>query len=574
MTTADKYEFPQGDPLFNTTWRAVSDANDGNGILNSDDFRLNHISGTMRTEVLSGDLWYDSKYHSYGGGFDHEHSAGDAENDRWDTVYYDTDTKTPAVREGIPEPNPEPPDIGADEFLLGYVYVPQGATELTDDYLKNWRSHAQRAENTRLNDAEDYYDATEVEEAFREAFEIFVNVGGDVLNGPLDLSEFDGSAPFDLGENPTGFGSIVDAIVDGGSPQGTEHSYEFALDGETFVRIYAESDGAGGVENARVELVPTTHVESDLETAENIRTTAGTVIWDSVEGHVPQEQLAGPASELSDYPLLLGEDTDRDLGGRDLNDGETTVYDAEDARVPREQVERRLLSTEINETDSPYLVENEEVVYVDTTGGEVTVQLGSALVDDPGRSNQVSVVDAHGNASENIITVETETTENIDGLNETVIEVDYGGLQFSEDGNNWITSGGTALGVDPTDQIEGAESGEVTNGNQGVLITDHLLENESIRLHKAIFHLATGEPAPTDLNLTIATLDNSGGYQSRETIYSGDGSTVWDGAENSVGDPLAEWKNDTGAPTTVAVLVDNGTAETQAILAKVTGVRD
>jgi len=66
--------------------------------------------------------------------------------------------------------------------------------------------------------------------------------------------------------------------------------------------------------------------------------------------------------------------------------------------------------------------------------------------------------------------------------------------------------------------------------------------------------LADGQPAPSGLDLVIATLDNSGTTLKVADIIVGDGTVLAD----ETGDPLASYENTTGAEQTVAVLVDNG----------------
>jgi hypothetical protein len=129
------------------------------------------------------------------------------------------------------------------------------------------------------------------------------------------------------------------------------------------------------------------------------------------------------------------------------------------------------------------------------------------------------------------------------------------------------------LSADPVaeaqDVLEGRESGTVTNGNQGVLVVDNLANGDAAEIYKAGLTLADGQPAPTDLDLELVTMDNAGAFTSRVTLLSGDGTTVFD---RETGDPLASWTNSTGSAQTIALIVDNGTGSDQDIAADAEGV--
>jgi hypothetical protein len=119
----------------------------------------------------------------------------------------------------------------------------------------------------------------------------YIRSNGSTISGQLA----------DLGTNPGTFGALVDATVDDTSAAGTPHSFTFALDAATLLDVYAESDGAGGVQNLQVTLPELARVGDDIVA------TGGTTIWDSANGVVPQAQLGGPASSLSAYPLTIGD---------------------------------------------------------------------------------------------------------------------------------------------------------------------------------------------------------------------------------------------------------------------------
>jgi len=357
-------------------------------------------------------------------------------------------------------------------------------------------------------------------------------------------------------------------VVDGNSTAGTEHSYLFAVDGSTVLKVYAESDGAGGIQNARVDLVG-----KDLYDGT-------TQIYDAGNSEILQARLGGPASSLSSYPLPIGDldspyalpsITDMDVDSTDLTDstGPGVLYDASAEEFPRGVLDDERATTTV--TTTTYSTSDEELILVDTAtiAASSTITLSSA---DAETGHTIVVADVSGSASSYPITVETEGTETINGGTSFTIATNYVGATFSTDGTNWVTIGTAPL--DPAKQVEGTESGAVAAGEQGTLIFDSLADGETLNITKAIFTLDDGTPVPSSMNLIIASLDNSGNYTSQTTIYSGDGATVWDGdPANSVGDPLASWTNGTGSRTTVAVLADNQTAGSLSIMAKATGER-
>lgn len=555
MATADKLEWPKGTPLFELAFRAVSEGMNGVGVLASGDMEVTATATANEISVGTGDLWVPDSTYTIGSAETHTLSDNTSGSDRWDTVVFDTGTGASAVKEGTAGADPEPPDLASGEILLGYVYVPDGATDTPGSRIYNWRAMSTDAADVRLDDSAGDFQNSNVEDALTEV----IREAGDPLNGTLDLSSFSGPTVLDLGTNPGAFGAIADLTVDGNAAADSEQSYGFALNGSDLLKVYAEADGTGGVQNVRLDVVGTPIYDGTTQ------------IWDPSADEILQAVLGGPASSLNAYPLELSNDTDRDLDGADLNDsaGPGTLYDASAGEFVRGVIDKNKTTTVVSSTS--YITSGEELVLVDTsaTGGAATITLSSA---DTESGRDIQVVDIGGNASTNPITVDTESTETINGGSSESITTNYTGRVFVSGGTNWTTTAPAPLL--PERQVEGTESGAVTAGNQGILISDSLADGETLEITKAIFHLATGEPAPSSLNLIIATLDNAGAYTSRTTIYSGDGATVWDGdPANSIGSPLASWQNNTGGRLTVAVLVDNQTASDQTILAKITGER-
>lgn len=603
MPSADAFEAPQGHPLHGVMLRAITEGLAGNGILNNGDLEVTATANALELNVAGGTVYYvASEYNTAGGTL--QLSQGDATYDRWDTVYFDTGTSSIGVHEGTPAQYPEPPDIAGGELLLAVVYVAQDATDVTDSDILNWRAKfSNEAEEVHFNDSTGAYGVNDVEAALDTIDLDWARGRDNTISGVLAT----------LGANPGSFGAIVDSVVDGNSAAGTAHSYSFQLDATTFLEIYAESDGAGGIQNARADLLQTTRLGGDLVT------TGGTTIWDSTNGVVPQAQLGGPASSLTSYPLPIGDlntpyglpnVTDMDAAGTDITDSTAgvTIWDATNEQVPRAQVddEQATHTETASGTNGSYVTSDEEVILVDTATNATgfTVTLASA---DANAGNHILVGDYGGSAGNYPITVDTEGTETIDGASSVPVDKDWGAALFVSDGTNWYQVGASGLDVgvivensgttvlNPAEGIdfanglgvtdngdetvtvdyehqqvfEGRESGSISSGNQGILIIDHLADGETATLYKAALTNADGTAAPTGCDLELVTMDNAGGFTSQDVVISGDGATVFD---DETGNPLSTYTNTSGGGQTIAVIVDNQSGGAVTIMASCEGV--
>ena len=80
---------------------------------------------------------------------------------------------------------------------------------------------------------------------------------------------------------------------------------------------------------------------------------------------------------------------------------------------------------------------------VDTSGGAVTVTLGSAMV---AEGAHVIINDEGGAAATNAVTIDTEGSETVDGATSQSIGSDYGTLTLYSDGANWFSKSSTGGG--------------------------------------------------------------------------------------------------------------------------------
>jgi len=566
MTTADRFDADTGDPVFHTTFQAFAEGLDGNGILDAGDLAVTAGTNTNALDVAATTrgLWYGGTLHSYAGATNVlSLSSNTSGSPRWDLVYFDTGTSSPGKREGTPATKPDLPELQSGEFPLAAVYLPDGTTDVTDSDMRDYRVHGTAAEETWFEDSPGEFSSSTVEGALTEV----IREAGDPLNGPLDLSGFSGSAVLDLGTNPGTFGAVVDAVVDGNDAAGTEESFLFAVDSTTVLKIYAESDGSGGVQNLRAE------VPQGLRTADDVTDDRGNTLYSYSSNEFTQARLGGPASSLTSYPLPIGDldspyalpsITDMDVDSTDLTDstGPGTLYDASAGEFLRGVLDqnRNTSSVSSNTTTS-----DEEILFVDTSGGAVTITLASADAVD---GNHIIVVDSGGSADSNPLTIDTEGSETIDGVSSVTVETAYGAQVLSSDGTNWFTAGGgSGGGYDQT--VDFDHSGSKTSlstGNQALVGVAEVDASETLEIYKAQLMKPDGTASSTSVDLELVTLDNAGSFTSRSVLIAGDGSTVYD---DQTGSPLGSYSP--GSTTTVAVLVDNQSGSAEGVYAEAKG---
>jgi len=359
----------------------------------------------------------------------------------------------------------------------------------------------------------------------------------------------------------------VDAVVDGNDAAGTEESFLFAVDSTTVLKIYAESDGSGGVQNLRAE------VPQGLRTADDVTDDRGNTLYSYSSNEFTQARLGGPASSLTSYPLPIGDldspyalpsITDMDVDSTDLTDstGPGTLYDASAGEFLRGVLDqnRNTSSVSSNTTTS-----DEEILFVDTSGGAVTITLASADAVD---GNHIIVVDSGGSADSNPLTIDTEGSETIDGVSSVTVETAYGAQVLSSDGTNWFTAGGgSGGGYDQT--VDFDHSGSKTSlstGNQALVGVAEVDASETLEIYKAQLMKPDGTASSTSVDLELVTLDNAGSFTSRSVLIAGDGSTVYD---DQTGSPLGSYSP--GSTTTVAVLVDNQSGSAEGVYAEAKG---
>jgi len=565
MTTADKLEWPQGTPLFELAFRAVSEGMNGVGVLAAGDMEVTATATANEISVAVGDLWVSDTTYSLGSAETHVLSDNTSGSDRWDTVVLDTGTGASAVKEGTAAADPEPPDLASGEILLAYIYVPDGATDTPDSRIYNWRAFSTDAADVRLNDSAGEFTSSNVENALTE---VIREAGGDPLNGPLDLSSFSGTAPFDLGDDPGAFGQIVDVTATSGLSQGAEVSYTFALDSTTALQIYAEADGSGGLQKVRVNIA-----NSDLY--------AGTTqVYNSSTDTILQGRLGGPPGSLTSYPLPIGDlnspfplpsISDMDADGNDLSDdaGPGTLYSASDGKFLRGVLDDELAIA--GPKTSNYTSSDEEIITADTSGGQVTITLASADAE-PG--NVIRVVDVGGAAGTNAITIDTEGGENIDADTSKTIDDNYRAYVIFSDGTNWFTESGTATGggisvedngstvLNPATGLDFGADLTATDNGDGTVTVDSDAAGVNVLstgtfVHtggSATFETVAGVTTDETANLYVEVGVDSDPSFNANYAWSYTWSEAWDDANQQVDvDISATWDTDPGSGNDVTL---------------------
>jgi hypothetical protein len=129
-------------------------------------------------------------------------------------------------------------------------------------------------------------------------------------------------------------------------------------------------------------------------------------------------------------PFALPDISDMDVGGNDLEDSGTTIWDTSESNVPRGQVDRDRATVTVT---SDITTSGQEVFLIDTTAAR-TITLASADAVD---GREMRFKDTTGNATANTITIATEGGETIDGASTITLEKDYKAVTLVSDGTNW-----------------------------------------------------------------------------------------------------------------------------------------
>lgn len=123
----------------------------------------------------------------------------------------------------------------------------------------------------------------------------------------------------------------------------------------------------------------------------------------------------------------------------------------------------------------------------------------------------------------------------------------------ADDATN-VTS--TYKGIDlDTSYANQQHSGMVDTGTVANLYTCEVANGNSLEVYQATLIYSNGNPAPSGVDLVIATLDGVGGSTKQATVLSADGTANY---ADETGTPLASYSNTSGSAQIVMVGIDNG----------------
>lgn len=125
---------------------------------------------------------------------------------------------------------------------------------------------------------------------------------------------FDNGIQFGAGDyidfaDNDGITTVMDMNISSASTGGTEQSLTFRIDSGQFFKLYSEADGAGGIQNQDVRVLHPLNVNG------NDIVDAGTTVWDTSAGYIPQDRLQNDQIMINAGSHLSTTDSSPALGG-------------------------------------------------------------------------------------------------------------------------------------------------------------------------------------------------------------------------------------------------------------------
>lgn len=187
--------------------------------------------------------------------------------------------------------------------------------------------------------------------------------------------------------------TLVDQSVTSSPAAGTAQTISLSVDSNSFVDLYAEADGSGGIQNAEIQL-PNYGLGLGGNTLDNVGSITNST--DIVEG----DEI-----NLSD---IAGDNITVDGTNNELD---TPAWST------------------VTKT-SNYTASNYENVLADASGGSLTITLPSPTT---GTMVSIKAIDAS-----NTVTIATPNTESIDGSSNQTIDSTNTSLTITSDGSNYF----------------------------------------------------------------------------------------------------------------------------------------
>lgn len=131
------------DPFYHVDYNAISDANDGNGVVSGLIVTERGAGQNMSIDVAAGAALISWIKYTEASTINLGISGSHATLPRRDTIIYDASASNPAVLTGTPASEPIPPNTTSGDILLAVVNVPAGATVITNTNIDDGRMMVQ-----------------------------------------------------------------------------------------------------------------------------------------------------------------------------------------------------------------------------------------------------------------------------------------------------------------------------------------------------------------------------------------------------------------------------------------------
>jgi len=583
MPEADTFDAPPGKTFYGALLQSITEAFAGNGIQNDGDGAVTADGGTaMGIDVAAvsslryGGTDYDVTAASFALSDGPATTTNGEDDRRVDAVVFDR-TRDGGdggfdVLEGAPSPNPEPPSLSADQYLLSLALVDHGAADIGDDDLLNWRAHA----------AVDY----EVETA-------------DIADGAVTTAKVSDTA---ITTAKIGSGAVTTAKIETGAVD----TAELADAAVTTVKI-----DSGAVDNDALSdgsVTAAEIVDGEVGTAElaDAAVTDATVSSSTTisRGKIDDERLTtGPVTSdttTSGEELVFADTSGGGvtitLATADVSEGNfITVIDvggsvnANPITIDTEGIESidGGSSTAIDTQYGASVVASDGSDWYTGGGGSSGGGGGTAVEtqDDGQTAASTTEVINFGSKLNATETSSGEVTIDVEGTNTVVTEddgstvepstdtVDFGqDLIATENGDGSVTVDADAASPDDIvpqeDVFEGDFVGDVADADERVITVDKLSTDEGAEVYKAVLTTEYAQAVASGVGLALVAFDNSGGYTVEESIVEGDGGTVYD---RVTGDPIVGLSNTEDTEFTIGVLVENMSGSTATVVASFEG---
>jgi hypothetical protein len=134
-------------------------------------------------------------------------------------------------------------------------------------------------------------------------------------------------------------------------------------------------------------------------------------------------------------------------------------------------------------------------------------------------------------------------------------------LSITQDGVTSTELAGDIDGADhSTEYFDESDTGVISSGDFGIIMTTELADSESLNISRASYHQIGDSdpvtPAPSGTEISVIDGNNSNTATGLPlTVLSGDGTTEY---PQQTGTPLAQYTNNTGSTQTIVIGVDNG----------------